>query len=616
VSDDWKGRLIDGRYLVESTLGSGGMGLVLKATHKFTGAKVALKVLRPELTLDTEVQNRFLGEARAPSAIGHPGIVQVVDAGKAADGLLYLVMELLEGKTLRDAMARGNMPHPEIRRIMMELFEALTAAHERGFVHRDLKPENVFLSGTAGTVKLLDFGIAKVLDTAMARVHTAHGVTMGTPAYMAPEQVSNASGVDARADLWAAGVMIYEMLCGKLPFIGSTTAEFLAAISTKEPTPIRAYLSSATPAHEKFFAKALAREVFRRFQSAQEMAQGFTSLEQPLGLAQPANEVSGLGATMATGPGLHPNPQTPMTGQTPQTPARVASPAPVPHTPHPGYQTPVPVAPAPHLGAAAPYPGAPAPQHQTPMPVAHAPHPGAPAPHPGAHQTPMPYAKPGAHGVPPVSTAYPAGATMPVAPLGAAPASKTNLIIGILGGVCMSLAVLIIVLTQCRGNGKTVAKAHADAAVVVVQAPPIDAAVVAPPPVDATVVVAAPPDARLRPAKRDAGTGTGPADPYAQIDAPLALAPPVDAGVSKPIPKPSPCAARGTSSCRAAMKCQNSCEDDAGEGDPCRCSCRAGVSPANVAALDAFAKCSRDCGYRNLCQARKCGGEALTCGAR
>ncbi len=610
VSDDWKGRLIDGRYLVESTLGQGGMGLVLKASHKFTGAKVALKVLRPELTLDSEVQNRFLGEARAPSAIGHPGIVQVVDAGKAADGLLYLVMELLEGKTLRDAMAHGNLPHPEIRRIMMELFEALTAAHERGFVHRDLKPENVFLSGPAGTVKLLDFGIAKVLDSGMARVQTAHGVTMGTPAYMAPEQVSNASGVDARADLWAAGIMIYEMLCGKLPFIGGTTAEFLAAITTKEPTPIRAYLSTATPAHEKFFAKALARDSFRRFQSAQEMAQGFTALALPLGLAQPDGAVSGLGATMATGPGLPANAQTPMpaAAQHPGTQARVAqppnaqTPAPVAYAPHPGAhaphlaQTPAPVAYAPHPGA------------QTPMPVAHAPHPA----HPHAGNTPVPpggYAQPGVA----VGTAYPAGATMPVAPLPPPSAPKTNLIIGVLGGVCISLAVLIIVLTQCKGKGNTtVAKAPADAAVVVVQAPPIDAAV-APPPVDAAVVAAAPPDARVPRPRRDAGAGVGPADPYAQIDAGVLTAPPIDAGVSKPVPKPSPCAARGTASCLRAMKCQNSCEDDAAEGDPCRCSCRASVSPANVAALDAFAKCSRDCGYANMCQLRKCGGVTAAC---
>ena len=127
--DDWRGRLIDGRYMVESVLGKGGMGLVLKARHKFTGVHVAVKVLRPELQLDTEVQMRFLGEARAPNAIGHPGIVQVVDAGKAPDGLLYLVMELLHGRPLREPLARGELTHPELRRIMLELFDALAAAH-------------------------------------------------------------------------------------------------------------------------------------------------------------------------------------------------------------------------------------------------------------------------------------------------------------------------------------------------------------------------------------------------------------------------------------------------------------------------------------------------------
>ncbi len=123
----WAGRIIDGRYVVESVIGAGGMGLVLKARHKFTGADVALKVLKPELELDTEVQMRFLAEARAPNAIGHPGIVAVVDAGKAPDGLLYLVMELLLGKPLRIPLARGELGAPDMRRILLELLEVLPA---------------------------------------------------------------------------------------------------------------------------------------------------------------------------------------------------------------------------------------------------------------------------------------------------------------------------------------------------------------------------------------------------------------------------------------------------------------------------------------------------------
>ena len=579
--DYWKGRIIDGRYAVESVLGKGGMGLVLKSRHKFTGAEVALKVLRPELQLDNEVQMRFLGEARAPSAIGHPGIVQVVDAGKAPDGVLYLVMELLQGQTLREAMARGTLTHPDIRRIMMELFDALAAAHVRGFVHRDLKPENVFLAGQAGTVKLLDFGIAKVLDSGLANVRTSAGVTMGTPAYMAPEQVNNASGVDARADLWAAGVMIYEMLSGKLPFVGATTGAFLLALATQEPTPIRAYLPTATPAHEAFFARALARELFRRFRSAEEMAQAFTELALPLGFQQPGAPVSGHGATVATGPGIIPNPATGFS------PTRAPQPAPQPPylAGHSG-QTPMPV----HAPPVA----------QTPMPM--------PAPQPTHHGPPQ---------MPGPATAYPAGAsaTTPVMPLPppSPPRNNTGLIVGGLGGLALAAAIAIVLISRCGGGNKVVAnKGPIDAAVVAVVA---DAPVAVPPPVDAAVVAvvadaAAPPvDAKVRAPKRDAGVA--PIDPYAgPIDAGVAS---IDAAVAAIVPKPIPCAAKGTESCRAAMKCQNSCEDD---DSACRCACRATVDPKNAPTLDAFAKCSKDCGWANMCQLRKCGGEAATCLAR
>ncbi|MBL0217000.1 MAG: serine/threonine protein kinase [Myxococcales bacterium] len=283
VQAGWPGRIIDGRYAVESVIGAGGMGLVLKAHHKFTGAEVALKVLKPELELDPEIQMRFLDEARAPNAIGHPGIVSVLDAGKAPDGLLYLVMELLVGRQLRIPMARGELRPGDVRRIMIELFDVLGAAHSRGFVHRDLKPENVFLAGPSASVKLLDFGIAKVLDGGLSRARTAAGATLGTPAYMAPEQFHDPSGVDARADLWAAGVMTFEMLAGRLPFRADTTEAMLIAIATREPDPIRVHVPNAPPALEAFFARALCRDRAGRFATAIEMAQAFAAL--PLGTA-------------------------------------------------------------------------------------------------------------------------------------------------------------------------------------------------------------------------------------------------------------------------------------------------------------------------------------------
>jgi len=297
--DGWAGRVIDNRYVVESVLGRGGMGLVLRAHHKFTGEEVAIKVLRPELELDPHLQERFLNEARAPSAIGHRGIVRVLDAGKAPDGLLYLVMELLVGRSLRIPMARGELAASEIRRIMLELLDALGAAHARGFVHRDLKPDNVFLVAPSDAVKLLDFGIAKVLDGGAARVRTASDATLGTPAYMSPEQLNDPRSVDARTDLWAAGIICYEALSGQLPFRADTAPSLMVAIATKDPDPIRAHMQNVSPAIEAFFARALSRDLNTRFSSTSEMAAALAAL--PIGGSKPpARSSAAMAATLAT----------------------------------------------------------------------------------------------------------------------------------------------------------------------------------------------------------------------------------------------------------------------------------------------------------------------------
>ncbi len=274
MSADWIGKVIDGRYVVDGVLGSGGMGMVFRARHKFTGGTLAVKVLKPELAADPEIQHRFLAEARAANTIGHPNIAQVIDAGRSPDGILYLAMELLVGRSLREPIARGELKPTEMRSILSELLDALTAAHERGFVHRDLKPENVFLVVTpSGPVaKLLDFGIAKVMDTHnVASVRTATGSMLGTPAYMSPEQIANPSNVDARTDLWAIGVMVYEMLTGRLPFPGSTVGELMVAVATQPPRSIKHFMPTASPQLEQFFARALARDVGARFASAREM---------------------------------------------------------------------------------------------------------------------------------------------------------------------------------------------------------------------------------------------------------------------------------------------------------------------------------------------------------
>ena len=309
------GRIVDGRYVVEAELGSGGMGVVLKVRHRFTGATHALKMLRPDFALDAEAQNRFLAEARAANAIGHHGIVGVIDAGKTPEGELYLVMELLAGQPLRAALTRTGIPPQDLRRIGLELLDALGAAHARGFVHRDLKPENVFLCAPNGTVKLLDFGIAKIAaGIAMTSApRTAAGVVLGTLAYMAPEQLHDARSVDPRADLWAIGAMFFEMLTGRLPWPQRTMHELYIALESEQPTPIQTYLPAAPAPIVAFFARALARDPRARFQTTAEMAAALAAL--PLVASAPnANQTQMTGGawsapvavTQHTGATAHP----------------------------------------------------------------------------------------------------------------------------------------------------------------------------------------------------------------------------------------------------------------------------------------------------------------------
>jgi serine/threonine-protein kinase len=407
-SDHWTGRVIDGRYVVESTLGQGGMGVVLRARHRFTNAQVALKMLQPDLVTNHDVQERFLAEARAPSTIGHPGIVQVLDAGKTAEGELYLVMELLAGRTLRHAM-RPPPPPQVTRRIVLELLDALGAAHARGIVHRDLKPENVFLVGAAGTVKLLDFGIAKVVPTTTrVGAFTTAGAVLGTLAYMAPEQLSDASSVDERADLWAVGVMLYELLSGYLPYRGASLAEIMQALATQEPDPIAAYMP-VTPAIAAFFERALARDRSRRFGSAQEMALAVLALAiDGTSPAAGSAEPSAFGATVATG----------HLAIAPGCDAHASSAR--PHPPPPPYTSAPPSTAPPHgppVSAAPPAHGPPT----SPPPAYAAAPPGPTSAPPGPSMSPAPTSAPPGPSMSPAPRRPPPGAPPSQPPPGSAP---------------------------------------------------------------------------------------------------------------------------------------------------------------------------------------------------
>ncbi len=213
-----------GHYVIERALARGSMGNVYVAHHELTHARVALKVLRPEVAGDAQAEERFLREVRAAAHIGHEGIVRVHDAGRSADGRLFLAMELLEGETLERRLSRHPGERRRAMQLLLEVLEPLSAAHAQGIIHRDLKPANVFVThgdqgGGPERVKLLDFGLARDMREKSV---TATGIALGTPYYMSPEQASQPRDVGTASDVWSMGVMLYEVLCGTMPFDGET----------------------------------------------------------------------------------------------------------------------------------------------------------------------------------------------------------------------------------------------------------------------------------------------------------------------------------------------------------------------------------------------------------
>ena len=228
------------------------MGAVFEAQHEHLGSRVALKFLLPELAEKPGLVGRFLQEARVSASIRSPYVTQVIDVDQTPEGAPYLVMELLEGESLEQRLSRGSpLPLPDALQIGVQILSALEAAHAHGVVHRDLKPDNVWLSPSASGphVKLLDFGIAKLrVSSDFRHVHTRPGSMMGTPAYMAPEQAISADQVDARADLYSFGVILYEMLSGFRPVDADDPATILEKLMRGEIRPLASKNSSLPPA--------------------------------------------------------------------------------------------------------------------------------------------------------------------------------------------------------------------------------------------------------------------------------------------------------------------------------------------------------------------------------
>jgi serine/threonine protein kinase len=221
-----------GEYQIEGLLGEGGMGRVYSAVHPVIGKRAAIKVLHPRMSSNLEVVERFIQEARAVNQIGHPNIVDIFAFSTFPDGTHYFVMEWLKGESLQERMRRQRLSRDEICHFVTDICHALEAAHEQGIVHRDLKPENVFLQQIKGDrprIKLLDFGIAKLAATEDNRIErTRTGAMMGTPKYIAPEQ-ARGYAVDHRVDVYSLGVMIFELVAGRLPFEADNAMDLVAA---------------------------------------------------------------------------------------------------------------------------------------------------------------------------------------------------------------------------------------------------------------------------------------------------------------------------------------------------------------------------------------------------
>jgi serine/threonine-protein kinase len=276
LQTDLIGRTVSGRYIIKGVLGEGGMGTVYEAEHLGLGRSVAIKVLNPSQAKKRVAVKRFQQEARAAGAIGHPNICEVYDLGLLDDGSPYLVMEKLIGTTLADRISReGGLPFDEIADVMIQVLSGLIAAHDKGIVHRDIKPENIFLARRVGCppiVKILDFGVSKMMPQFQGGDEqldlTRTGMVMGTPYYMSPEQARGERNLDGRVDVYACGVMMYEAIVGKRPFLAPNYNALLLSIINTTPKAIRDIRPATPLALEAIVIHSMAKARDDRYPSA------------------------------------------------------------------------------------------------------------------------------------------------------------------------------------------------------------------------------------------------------------------------------------------------------------------------------------------------------------
>ncbi len=276
-----EGDLLAGKYKVERVLGAGGMGVVVAAHHVQLEEKVALKFLLPQALSNPEAVARFLREARAAVRIKSEHVARVSDVGTLPNGAPYMVMEYLDGGDLAAWLReRGPLPVEQAVDFLLQACVAIAEAHSLGIVHRDLKPANLFCVRRADgqlTIKVLDFGISKLTDAARGSEPPAVSMTrtsafMGSPLYMSPEQMSSAKSANAQSDIWALGVILYELLAGRVPFLGEVVTEVVVEVTTKAPPPLRDFRPDVPPGIEAAIVKCLEKDRRNRFRNVAELA--------------------------------------------------------------------------------------------------------------------------------------------------------------------------------------------------------------------------------------------------------------------------------------------------------------------------------------------------------
>jgi serine/threonine protein kinase len=281
VADALVGRLLCGKWRIDRLLSSGGTSSVFSASHR-NGRRAAIKVLRPELAADLRMKRRFLREGYLANRVGHAGAVSVLDDDTTDDGIVFLVMELLEGTNL-ERLCGEELRDPEEVAFMVDgLLDILGAAHASGIIHRDVKPSNVFLT-TKGDIRLLDFGIARLREASSALSHTQNGAVLGTPGFMAPEQARGRwSELDARTDIWAVGATMFRLLTGRFVHDATTRQESMIAAATVPARPLRDTRADLPDSLAGLVDRALRFEVGERWPDAKEMQRALRAIRSEL----------------------------------------------------------------------------------------------------------------------------------------------------------------------------------------------------------------------------------------------------------------------------------------------------------------------------------------------